>query len=314
MEYRHLGNSGLEVSVVGLGTNNFGQRMDAQRTEAVVLESLNQGINFIDTADIYGGRGPSEDFIGRALKGGRRHEAVIGTKFASPMGEGPMQRGGSRFWIMRAVEDSLRRLQTDYIDLYQVHRPDPDTPEEETLRALDDLVSSGKVRYIGNSNYSGWQIANSAWIAQTRGYSPYVSAQNAYSLLDRSIEAEVVPAAEKFGLSIIPFSPLASGLLTGKYRRNEARPEGARLSTGAQADRMLTDRNFDTVEKLEAFAQSAGHTLLELAFSWLATQKHVATVIAGATSPEQVKSNAQAAAWRLTAEEMAEVDSITRRR
>lgn len=313
MEYRRLGRSGLEVSVVGLGTNNFGQRMtDPKAAEAVVLECLEQGINLFDTADVYGGRGPSEEFLGRALKG-RRHEAVIATKFASPMGEGPMTAGTSRRWIMQAVEDSLRRLDTDYIDLYQVHRPDPDTPEEETLRALDDLVSSGKVRYVGNSNYSGWQIANAHWIAETRGYSPYISAQNEYSLLNRRIEAEVMPAAEKFGLSLLPFFPLASGLLTGKYQRGSSAPEGARLASGPMADRMLTDRNFDTVEKLDDFAKQRGHTLLELAFSWLATQPAVGSVIAGATKPEQVRANASAAAWRLTAEEMAEVDQITKR-
>ena len=312
MEYRNLGRSGLEVSIVGLGTNNFGQRMDYGRAEAVVLECLNQGINFFDTADIYGGRGPSEEFLGRALKG-HRADAVIGTKFASPMGEGPMQKGGSRRYIMQAVEDSLRRLETDYIDFYQVHRPDPNTPDEETLRALDDLVSSGKVRYLGNSNYAGWQIAHNHWISETRGYAPFIAAQNEYSLLDRRIEAEVVPAAQKFGLSIIPFFPLASGLLTGKYKRGAERPEGARLSQGPQADRLLTDKNFDTVEKLDAFAQSAGHSLLELAFSWLASLDYVGSVIAGATSPDQVKANAQAASWRLTAEEMAEVDRITRR-
>ncbi|MGE0230137.1 MAG: aldo/keto reductase [Dehalococcoidia bacterium] len=313
MEYRKLGRSGLEVSIVGLGTNNFGQRMtDPKAAEAVVHACLDEGINLFDTADVYGGRGPSEEFLGKALKG-HRQEAVIATKFASPMGEGPMTSGGSRRWIMQAVEDSLRRLGTDYIDLYQVHRPDASTPEEETLRALDDLVSSGKVRYIGNSNYSGWQIANSHWIAETRGYAPFVSAQNEYSLLNRRIEAEVVPAAEKFGLGILPFFPLASGLLTGKYQRGAGGPEGARLSSGPMADRMLTDKNFDTVEALQEFATQRGHTLLELAFSWLATQTFVGSVIAGATKPEQVKANAQAAAWRLTAEEMAEVDRITKR-
>jgi aryl-alcohol dehydrogenase-like predicted oxidoreductase len=237
---------------------------------------------------------------------------VIATKFASPMGEGPMTAGTSRRWIMQAVEDSLRRLDTDYIDLYQVHRPDLDTPDDETLRALDDLVRSGKVRYIGNSNYSGWQIAHNHWIAETRGYTPFISAQNEYSLLNRRIEAEVIPAAEKFGLGLLPFFPLASGLLTGKYKRDE-RPEGSRLSSGPMADRMLTDRNFETVERLEEFATQRGHTLLELAFSWLATQRFVGSVIAGATRPEQVKANAAAASWRLTPEEMAEVDQITKR-
>ncbi len=312
MEYRYLGNSGLEVSVVGLGTNNFGGRTNEADTKSVIDACIEQGINFIDTADVYGNRGMSEEFIGRALKG-RRHEVLIATKFANAMGEGPLTRGGSRSYIMKAVEDSLRRLDTDYIDLYQMHVPDTKTPIEETLRTLDDLVSAGTVRYIGNSNYAGWQVADAHHVAKASGYVPFISAQNAYSLLDRRPEAELVPAMKKFGLSMIPFSPLASGLLTGKYRRGEAGPEGARLSSGAMAQRMLTDRNFDTVEALETFAQTHGHTILELAFSWLASQPFVASVIAGATKPEQVAANAAAASWRLTDEEMAEVDQITRR-
>ncbi len=312
MEYRNLGNSGLQVSVVGLGTNNFGMRMDAARAADVVHACLDQGITLFDTADIYGGRGKSEEFLGAALKG-RRSEAIIATKFAGPMGDGPLRAGGSRRYIMSAVEDSLRRLDTDYIDLYQMHFPDPKTPQEETMHALDDLVRSGKVRYIGCSNYAGWQIANSAWIAKTDHLTPFISAQNQYSLLDRRIEGEVVTASKQFGLSILPFFPLASGLLTGKYKRGEAAPEGARLSSGPQADRLLTEQNFDTVEKLDAFAQERGHTLLELAFSWLATLDYVGSVIAGATRPEQVAANAAAASWRLTAEEMATVDQITKR-
>ncbi|MDA0271257.1 MAG: aldo/keto reductase [Chloroflexi bacterium] len=312
MEYRNLGNSGLQVSIVGLGTNNFGMRMDAPRAADVVHACLDQGINLFDTADIYGGRGKSEEFLGQALKG-RRNEAIVATKFAGPMGEGPMRAGGSRRYIMQAVEDSLRRLETDYIDLFQMHFPDPNTPLEETMDALNDLVHSGKVRYIGCSNYSGWQIAHSQWIAKTAGLTPFISAQNQYSLLDRRVEAEIMPASAKFGLGILPFFPLASGLLTGKYKRGEAAPEGARLSAGPQADRMLTEQNFDTVEKLDAFAQDRGHSLLELAFSWLATQPEIGSVIAGATRPEQVAANAAAASWRLTAEEMADVDRLTKR-
>ena len=313
MEYRRLGNSGLEVSIVGLGTNNFGGRMtDPKDVAAVVHECLDQGINLFDTSDSYGGRGASEELLGKALQG-RREQAVVATKFASPMGEGPMTSGMSRRWIMQAVDDSLRRLGTNYIDLYQVHRPDAETPDEETMRALDDLVTSGKVRYIGHSNYTGWRIAHNHWIAETRGFAPFISAQNEYSLLDQRLQSEVIPACEKFGIGLLPFLPLASGLLTGKYRRGELRPEGARLSAGGQADRLLTDRNFDVVEKLDDFAQQRGHTILELAFSWLATQKVVGSVIAGATKPEQVKANAAAASWRLTPEEMDEVAQITRR-
>jgi len=312
MEYRNLGNSGLEVSVVGLGTNNFGGRTDEAGTKAVIDACFDEGINFIDTADVYGNRGLSEEYIGRALKG-RRHQVLIGTKFANAMGEGPLTRGGSRAYIMKAVEDSLRRLETDYIDLYQMHTPDAKTPIEETLRTLDDLVTSGKVRYIGNSNYAGWQVADAAHVAKANGYAPFISAQNAYSLLDRRLETELVPAMTKFGVSLIPYSPLASGLLTGKYHRGEAAPEGTRLASGPMAQRLLTDRNYDVVEKLEEFAHGRGHSLLELAFSWLASLPYVATVIAGATRPEQVAANAAAASWRLTAEEMAEVDQITKR-
>jgi aryl-alcohol dehydrogenase-like predicted oxidoreductase len=312
VEYRKLGRSGLEVSVVGLGTNNFGQRVDAEGTAAVINRAIDVGINFIDGADVYGGRGASEEFIGKALKG-RRHEVVLATKFASPMGEGPMMKGTSRRYIMNAVEDSLRRLETDYIDLYQVHRPDWDVPIEETLRALDDLVTSGKVRYLGNSNFAGWQVAASHYVAQANHYAPFISAQNAYSLLDRRIEAEVIPACEQFGVGMIPYSPLASGLLTGKYKRGADRPEGARLSSGPMADRMLTERNFEAVEQLEEFANVRGHSLLELAVSWLACQPSVGSVIAGATKPDQVDQNAAAAGWKLTAEELAELDGITRR-
>ncbi len=311
MEYRHLGRSGLEVSVVGIGCNNFGGRMDGAATDAVVGKSIDMGINLFDTADVYGGQGKSEELLGRALKG-KRQDVVIATKFASPMGEGPMHAGGSRRWIIQAVEDSLRRLGTDYIDLYQVHRPDPKTPLEETVRALDDLVTSGKVRYLGNSNFAGWQIASAAWIQKTEHLEPFVSAQNQYSLLERRIEQEVIPAAEEFGLGVLPFFPLASGLLTGKYRRGEEAPEGTRLA-GPMGARSLNDRNFDVVERLEEWARAHDHTLLELAFGWLATKPYISSVIAGATRPEQVEANAQAAAWRLTPEEMAEVDEISKR-
>ena len=312
MEYRRLGHSGLEVSVVGLGCNNFGGRIDYDATKAVIDRAIDVGINFLDTADSYGGRGKSEELMGRALKG-RRHEVVLATKFASPMGEGPMTAGTSRKYIFQAVEDSLRRLETDYIDLYQVHRPDAKTPIEETMRALDDLVSSGKVRYLGNSNFAGWQIASAHYVAQANHQAPFISAQNEYSLLNRRIESEVVPAAEAFGQGLLPFFPLSSGMLTGKYRRDQDRPEGARLSQGPMADRMLTDRNFEIVEKLEEYAQARSHTLLELAISWLASQPAVSSVISGATKPEQVEQNAEAAGWKLTAEELADVDQITKR-
>ena len=311
MEYRYLGRSGLQVSMVGIGTNNFGGRLDAAATALVVNEALDLGINLFDEADVYGGRGKSEEFFGAALKG-RRHEAVIATKFASPMGDGPMRSGGSRRYIMTAVEDSLRRLQTDYIDLYQMHRPDPITPIEETLRALDDLVSSGKVRYIGSSNFAGWQVAEAELTSRQNHWAPFVSSQVEYSLLNRRVEADHIPAVEHFGQSILPFFPLASGMLTGKYRAGQEAPAGTRLA-GAGGDRWLTEHNLAVVQKLDDWATAHGHTILELAFSWLATKPYVASVIAGATKPEQVRANASAAEWRLTADEMAEVDAITKR-
>lgn len=313
MEYRNLGHSGLQVSVVGLGTNNFGGRMDAAATANVVDACLDHGITLFDTADVYGGQGKSEEYLGKALQGGKREKAVVATKFAMKMGEGPHTSGGSRKYIMSAVDASLKRLGTDYIDLYQIHRPDPTTPLEETMRALDDLVRDGKVRYLGNSNFAGWQIADAHHIAQREHLTPFISAQNEYSLLTRGVEHEVAPAATAFGLGVLPFFPLASGLLTGKYRRGEAAPAGTRLATGPAGQRALTDSNFDIVEKLEEYAQTHGHTLLELAFSWLASKPYVGSVIAGATKPEQVAANAAAASWKLSAEEMAEVDALARR-
>ena len=308
MEYRRLGHSGLEVSAVGLGCNNFGMRADYAQSETVVRRAVELGVTLFDTADIYGGS-QSEEFLGRAL-GADRHSVVIATKFAGQMGEGPMHKGASRRYIMEAVEDSLRRLETDYIDLYQVHFPDPETPLEETMRALDDLVTAGKVRYIGHSNFAGWQIASAHWIAQTRGYAPFVSSQNEYSLLKRDVEREVVPACAAFGLGILPYFPLASGLLTGKYQRGVEAPEGTRLAGGGFARRIMTDRNWDIVEGLDGFARDHGHTLLELAFGWMASQPQVASVIAGATRPEQVEQNVAAAQWRLSAEELAAIDEI----
>lgn len=312
MEYRYLGRSGLQVSIVGIGTNNFGGRMDAAATALVVNEALDAGINLFDEADIYGGRGKSEEYLGAALKG-RRHEAVIGTKFGNSMGDAPMHSGGSRRWIMQAVEDSLRRLQTDYIDLYQMHRPDSRTPIEETLRALDDLVSSGKVRYLGSSNFAGWQVAEAEWAARASRFVPFVSSQVEYSLLNRAVETEHIPAIQRYGQSLLPYYPLASGMLTGKYRPGQEAPAGTRLaSAGTQTDRFFTERNLAVAQALEEWAQAHGHPLLELAFSWLATKPYVASVIAGATKPEQVRANASAAEWRLTDAEMKEVDAITK--
>jgi len=309
MEYRNLGTSGLKVSAVGLGCNNFGMRIDADQTNAVVHAALDAGINFFDTADVYGGT-QSEVFLGQALKGVDRDSVVIATKFAMPLGEG--RRGASRRYIMSAVEASLKRLGMDHIDLYQQHAPDPDTPIEETLRALDDLIQAGKVRYIGNSNFNGWQLADADWTARSAGLNRFVSAQNLYNLLDRRLEREVLPACKRFGLGMLPYFPLASGLLTGKYNRGQPAPEDTRLA-GERGRAALTDANFDVVEKLDGFARERGHTLLTLAMSWLASNPVVASVIAGATRVEQVQANVEAAGWQLSPDELSEVAGLSKR-
>jgi aryl-alcohol dehydrogenase-like predicted oxidoreductase len=311
MEYRRLGDSGLKVSEIGLGCNNFGMRIDEAQTTAVVEAALAAGITFFDTADVYGGT-QSEVMLGKAL-GSKRHDIVLATKFGIPLGASPYSRGGSRRYVVRAVEASLTRLGTDHVDLLQMHMPDPETPLEETLRALDDLITAGKVRYIGNSNYAGWQIADADWTARAAHFARFVSAQNNYSLLERNVAREVLPACERFGLGFLPYLPLASGLLTGKYRRAAAPPEGTRLAAmGARAARAMSDRNFDRVEALEAWARERGHTILELAFAWLLGQPVVSSVIAGATSPEQVAANAATAARRLTPAEVAEVTALVK--
>ena len=313
MEYRNLGSTGLKVSVVGIGCNNFGRRCDAVQTQAIVHAAIDCGINFFDTADMYGPGGLSEEYLGKAIEG-KRDELIIATKFAAPMGEGELMRGASRRYIMQAVEDSLRRLNTEYIDLYQQHMPDRDTPIEETLRALDDLVRAGKVRYLGNSNFSGWQISDADWTARHHGLNGFATAQNIYSLIERGIESEVVPACVNHQLGILPFFPLASGLLTGKYQRGTTPPDGTRLAAwGDRAKSALSNENFDIVEKLDQFAEERGHSILELAMSWLATKPTISSVIAGATSEEQVQQNAQAASWRLSADEMQQVNELSRR-
>jgi aryl-alcohol dehydrogenase-like predicted oxidoreductase len=315
MEYRKLGHSGLSVSIVGLGTNQFGGRCDREQTAAIVHRALDLGVTCIDTSDTYPPGPPSgrsEEFIGAALQG-RRHDVVLATKFASPMGEGPFWSGGSRRYIRNAVEASLRRLNTDYIDLYQMHRPDPSTPIEETLGALDDLVHAGLVRYVGCSNFSAWQICEASWVAKTEHLTPFISAQNQYNLLDRTVEPEILPACGRYGLGMLPFYPLASGFLTGKYRQGEDAPEGTRLASGGRmAERTLTEGNFALLQRLEKFTQDAGHTTLELAMAWLAAQPTVGSVIAGVTSPEQVEANVSAAEWKMTPAEVAEVSAIAK--
>ena len=305
MDTRRIGS--LEVSVVGLGCNNFGRRLDAQATSAVVDAALDAGITFFDTADVYGTT-KSEEYLGRAL-GRRRDEIVVATKFGSAVDE---QRKGARpEYVRQAAEDSLRRLGTERIDLYQLHNPDPQVPIEDTLGALDELVQAGKVREIGCSNFSAEQLRE-AEEATREGAARFVSVQNEYSLLHRAPERDVLPECERAGLAFIPYFPLANGLLTGKYRRGQDAPEGSRLDSG-RGERLLTDRNLAMVEQLIEFSGSRGHTILELAFSWLLRRPDVASVIAGATSPEQARSNAPAAGWKLTDAELTEVDSIATR-
>jgi aryl-alcohol dehydrogenase-like predicted oxidoreductase len=310
VEQRQLGKSGLFVSAVGLGCNNFGGRVDDAGTARVVAAALDAGINFFDTADVYGNL-RSEVLLGKAL-GARRADVVVASKFGIATGPGKLQRGGSRRYIVRALEASLERLGTDYIDLYQLHVPDRHTPLEETLRALDDLVRAGKIRYVGHSNFAGWQIADAHWIARTLGVSRFVTAQNHYNLLERSAATEVLAACDAFGLGLLPYFPLASGLLSGKYHRGEAPPQGARLATMENlASRTLTDENFAVVERLTAYAGERGQSLLSLAFGWLLSQPAVTSVIAGATQPEQVAANVAAGEdWRLSAQEMSEVETL----
>jgi aryl-alcohol dehydrogenase-like predicted oxidoreductase len=308
MEYRRLGNSGLRVSVVGLGTNNFGGRTDEAASRRVIDAAIDANVNLFDTADVYSA-GKSEEIIGRGIKG-RRDAVVIATKFRSPMGDGPNDRGGSRRYIRRAVEASLRRLQTDYIDLYQMHSPDPETPIEETLGTLDDLIREGKVRYIGSSNFKGWQIADAARVAREHHWSPFISAQNHYSLADRGVEREVIPACAQYGAGMLPFYPLEGGLLTGKYRRGEAPPSGTRLASSPAAGRFLTDRKFDVAERLERFASERGITILHVAIGGLAAQPQVASVIAGATKPEQICANVEAGRWKPTSDDLAELNRL----
>jgi aryl-alcohol dehydrogenase-like predicted oxidoreductase len=300
MEKRKIGS--LEVSLAGVGCNNFGWRIDADATAAVVNAAIESGINFFDTADIYGG-GQSEEFLGRALKG-RREKVLIATKFGMKMAEG--KEGGKPAYIRQAAEDSLRRLGTDHIDLYQIHKPDPSTPIAETLGALEELVQAGKVREIGCSNFSAEQLREAA---QVRGGVRFISVQNNYSLLHREPEAEVLAECRHLGIAFLPYFPLANGLLTGKYRQGQPFPKSSRADDGF-GPKVFTDENLALVEQLRRFAESLGHTLLELAMAWLAANTVVASIIAGAKTPEQVKANASAVSWRLADVDVAAVDGI----
>ena len=310
MQYRKLGNSGLDISTVGIGTNNFGRRMDLNATQKVIHKAIDLGINFFDTSNTYGNQ-LSEEYIGKTITKDIRRNIIIATKFGMDMGGLPNNIGASRKHILEQVDDSLKRLNTDYIDLYQIHVPDPHTPILETLTTLNDLVRSGKVRYIGCSNFAGWQIAQAMETSRKESLEAFVSNQPEYSMLNRSIETEILPACENYKLGILPFFPLANGFLTGKYKRNQPPPSGTRLSESAEsANAYFTSKNFDIIEKLEQLANDANHTVTELAISWLLSNNNVSSVISGATKTSQLEINAKAADWDLETDVFDEIEII----
>ncbi len=314
MQTRQIGKTPLKVSTVGLGCNNFGLRMDVDAAQPVIHRALDLGITFFDTADVYGNpaqKGGSETALGKYL-GARRKDIVIATKFGSPMDSSGKMQGASRRYMMSAVEASLKRLNTDWIDIYQLHRFDETTPLEETLRAFDDLIRQGKIRYAGISSVSGWRLADLQWTARQLGSHSLTTCEVEYSLLARDPERELIPAMKAHDAVLLPYYPLASGLLTGKYQRNASTP-GTRLANDARYQAMfMTDANWTRIEKLTVFCQQRGRTLLELAFSWLAAQPIVACVIAGATRPEQLEANVKATDWALSTDELREIDRITK--
>lgn len=314
MQQRSLGRSGLKVSLVGLGCNNFGgERIDLETSRKVIYKALDAGITLIDTADTYGNRGESETILGECL-GSRRQDIVLASKCGLPMDAAGMLKGASRRYVMSAVEASLKRLKTDWIDLYFIHRPDPDTPIEETLRTLDDLVRAGKVRYTGCSGFAAWQVVEAQWTAAHHNLHHFVTCQDEYNLLKRGFENALLPAMQAYGLGLIPHTPLAGGLLSGKYNRNAPMPAGARLTREQrQANRWISDTNWEIVEHLAAFCEARGHSLLELAMSWLASRPLVASIIAGATTAEQVELNARAVDWSLNTDDLAAIEHATRR-
>ncbi len=308
MEQRQLGHSGLKVSLVGIGCNNFGGRADAAQSKIVIRKALDLGITLFDTADVYGGKGGSETILGDYL-GSERQNIVLATKFGWDMSE--TDKGASRRYILKAVHASLKRLKTDYIDLYQLHTPDSSTPIAETLSTLNDLVRAGTVRYIGCSNLKSWQVVEAVYIAKELGLEPFICCQDEYSLVVRDAERELLPAMQKYGLGLLPYFPLASGLLSGKYQRGAPMPDGARLTKSqGLADQYLTEKNWEIVEKLEAFCQARGHTILELAFGWLAANPVTSSIIAGATKPEQLEQNVAAVNWKLNPSELGEIKQI----
>ncbi len=310
MRYKRVGRSGLKVSAVGLGGNTFGRFADEKQTARCIHTALDCGINFFDTADVYNG-GVSEEYVGKALAD-RRERAIVTSKVGMKMGDGPNEKGTSRAHIMDGVHASLKRLNMEYMDLLQIHAWDPETPVEEMMRALDDLVRDGKVRYVGCSNFTAWQLVWSLWTSDRLGLDSFVSVQPRYSLVDRSIEKELLPACQQFGVSIIPYSPLAGGVLTGKYQEGKEPPPGTRAHGNERfGGQHGTHRNFEIARRAQQWAEAHGHTVGELAIAWLATQPEVCSVIAGVTKPEQVEANAKAADWVLTPEEMADVSGLT---
>jgi aryl-alcohol dehydrogenase-like predicted oxidoreductase len=317
LEYRRLGKSGLKISEIGLGANNFGGLIGERESITLIRHALDSGINHIDTADAYsmgGERGGSEKIIGKAIKD-LRSEVILATKFGLPMGKGPNKQGASRNYIIEAVEASLRRLNTDYIDLYSLHVPDMTTPIEETLRTLNDLVRSGKVRYIGCCNFNGWQLCDALWTSKSGNLEAFSAAQSNYNMFERGIEAELAPCCQTYDVGFVAFRPLLEGFLTGKYRRGEQPSDGTRLATPVfkkMANGVLTEENFDKLEKLEAFAMQRGRKVGELAIAWLLSHPWVSSVLAAATKPEQISGNVGAAEWKLTAAESAEVEQICR--
>ncbi len=312
MKTRNLGKSGLTVSIVGLGCNNFGLLTNLEESRSVIDKAIDLGITLFDTADIYGNRGGSETILGQVL-GSRRSQIVLATKIGRPMDDAGNLKGTSRRYIMSGVEASLKRLQTDWIDLYQIHELDRLTPMDETLRALDDLIRQGKVRYVGCSNFPAWKVVESWWISRKLKINGFISCQDQYSLLSRAIEPELIPAMESYGLGLLPYFPLAGGMLTGKYKRNAAPAEGTRFASWkGLAQRYTTDPNWNMVERLEKFCADRNHSLLELAFSWLLAKPVVSSVIAGATRPEQVEMNVRAVDWSLSSDDLAEIDKLAR--
>jgi len=308
MEYRQLGKAGVRVSVIGMGTNQFGNKVSQEDVNSIIDVAYDLGINFIDTADVYT-KSESETTLGHALKG-RWDRFVLATKGYFATGDDTNDKGASRYHIMNAVENSLRRLQSDHIDLYQMHRWDDTTPIEETMRALDDLVSSGKVRYIGASAYASWQLAKANLLSEMNGWSKFVTVQSHYHMLERDVEREVIPYCVEDGVGFIPYFPLAGGFLTGKYKRDQAAPEGSRGESSPYVQNYMTDANYTIVEQLSAWAEERDHTMAELAHVWLLAQPSVCSVISGLTRIEHLQANAKSADWHLSDDELAEVNAI----